>query len=101
MRSTTSSIIRNLGPFVGKLLIQHLVKSNPSPAYISRVAAAFSPVPVTVVENSPSGKGLILTPVTTGAEGGGEACGLSVTVAEADPPGPLAATLPVPDGGKS
>jgi uncharacterized protein (DUF1800 family) len=32
----------NLGPFVGKQLIQHLVKSNPSPAYISRVAAAFN-----------------------------------------------------------
>ena len=32
----------NVGPFVGKLLIQHLVKSNPSPAYISRVAAAFN-----------------------------------------------------------
>ena len=32
----------NVGPFVGKQLIQHLVKSNPSPAYISRVAAAFA-----------------------------------------------------------
>ncbi|HEY6344870.1 MAG TPA: DUF1800 family protein [Bryobacteraceae bacterium] len=32
----------NVGPFVGELLIQHLVKSNPSPAYISRVAAAFN-----------------------------------------------------------
>jgi len=32
----------NVGPFVGKMLIQHLVKSNPSPAYVSRVAAAFS-----------------------------------------------------------
>ncbi len=32
----------NAGPFVGKLLIQHLVKSNPSLAYISRVAAAFN-----------------------------------------------------------
>jgi len=32
----------NVGPFVGKLLIQHLVKSNPSPAYIARVAAAFN-----------------------------------------------------------
>jgi uncharacterized protein (DUF1800 family) len=32
----------NVGPFVGKILIQHLVKSNPSPAYISRVAAAFA-----------------------------------------------------------
>jgi uncharacterized protein (DUF1800 family) len=32
----------NVGPFVAKLLIQHLVKSNPSPAYIQRVAAAFA-----------------------------------------------------------
>ncbi len=32
----------NVGPFVGKMLIQHLVKSNPSPAYIQRVAAAFA-----------------------------------------------------------
>jgi len=32
----------NAGPFVGRLLIQHLVKSNPSPAYVSRVAAAFN-----------------------------------------------------------
>ena len=32
----------NAGPFVGKFLIQHLVKSNPSPAYVSRVAAAFN-----------------------------------------------------------
>jgi uncharacterized protein (DUF1800 family) len=32
----------NVGPFVARQLIQHLVKSNPSPAYISRVAAAFN-----------------------------------------------------------
>lgn len=32
----------NLGPFLGRQLIQHLVKSNPSPAYISRVAATFN-----------------------------------------------------------
>jgi uncharacterized protein (DUF1800 family) len=32
----------NVGPFVGRLLIQHLVKSNPSPAYVQRVAAAFA-----------------------------------------------------------
>jgi uncharacterized protein (DUF1800 family) len=32
----------NVGPFVGKLLIQHLVKSNPTPAYIQRVSAAFA-----------------------------------------------------------
>jgi uncharacterized protein (DUF1800 family) len=32
----------NVGPFVGKQLIQRLVTSNPSPAYISRVASAFA-----------------------------------------------------------
>ncbi len=32
----------NVGPFVGKQLIQRLVTSNPSPAYVSRVAAAFA-----------------------------------------------------------
>jgi len=32
----------NVGPFVSTLLIKHLVKSNPSPAYVTRVAAAFN-----------------------------------------------------------
>jgi uncharacterized protein (DUF1800 family) len=32
----------NVGPFIGKQLIQRLVKSNPSPTYISNVAAAFN-----------------------------------------------------------
>ncbi|WP_373974061.1 DUF1800 domain-containing protein [Chitinibacter sp. SCUT-21] len=32
----------NVGPFIGKQLIQRFVCSNPSPAYISRVAAAFA-----------------------------------------------------------
>ena len=32
----------NVGPFIGKQLIQRLVKSNPSPAYVSRVAAVFN-----------------------------------------------------------
>ncbi|MEM9480277.1 MAG: DUF1800 family protein [Verrucomicrobiota bacterium] len=32
----------NTGPFIGRLLIQRLVTSNPSPAYVSRVAAAFA-----------------------------------------------------------
>ena len=31
----------NVGPFIGKQLIQHLVTSNPSPAYVSHVTAAF------------------------------------------------------------
>jgi uncharacterized protein (DUF1800 family) len=32
----------NVGPFIGKQLIQHLVTSNPSPAYVSRIAAVFA-----------------------------------------------------------
>lgn len=32
----------NVGPFVSKQLIKHLVKSNPSPAYVQRVAAVFN-----------------------------------------------------------
>lgn len=32
----------NVGPFVGRRLIQRLVTSNPSPAYIQRVAQAFN-----------------------------------------------------------
>ena len=32
----------SIAPFVSKQLIQHLVKSNPSPAYIARVSAAFN-----------------------------------------------------------
>lgn len=31
----------NTAPFIGKQLIQHLVTSNPSPAYVERVALAF------------------------------------------------------------
>ncbi|SDG57442.1 MULTISPECIES: DUF1800 family protein [unclassified Duganella] len=32
----------NVGPFISRLLIQRLVTSNPSPAYVGRVAAAFN-----------------------------------------------------------
>ena len=32
----------NIGPFIGKQLIQHLVGSNPSGAYVTRVASAFN-----------------------------------------------------------
>jgi uncharacterized protein (DUF1800 family) len=32
----------NVGPFIGKRLIQRLVTSNPSPAYVGRVAAVFA-----------------------------------------------------------
>jgi len=33
---------QNVGPFIATRLIQQLVKSNPSPAYISRVSSAFN-----------------------------------------------------------
>lgn len=32
----------NIGPFVGRILIQHLVTSDPTPAYVGRVASAFN-----------------------------------------------------------
>jgi uncharacterized protein (DUF1800 family) len=32
----------NVGPFIGKQLIQHLVTSNPSPAYVARISAVFA-----------------------------------------------------------
>lgn len=32
----------NVGPFIGRRLIQRFVTSNPSPAYVKRVAAAFN-----------------------------------------------------------
>ncbi len=32
----------NVGPFIGKQLIQRMVTSNPSPAYVSRVASKFN-----------------------------------------------------------
>ncbi len=38
----TLSAHSNVGPFIGKQLIQRLVTSNPSPAYVAAVANAFS-----------------------------------------------------------
>jgi len=32
----------SMAPFIGKQLIQHLVKSNPTPAYVARVSTAFN-----------------------------------------------------------
>ncbi len=32
----------NVGPFISQQLIQHLVTSNPSPAYVARIAAVFA-----------------------------------------------------------
>lgn len=33
---------QNVGPFIGRQLIQHLVTANPSPQYVGRVTAAFN-----------------------------------------------------------
>src|SRR3989475_46637 len=48
----------NVPPFVSKQLIQHLVTSNPSPAYVGRVAAVFanngSVAPEFQITNEPS-----------------------------------------------
>jgi uncharacterized protein (DUF1800 family) len=33
---------KNVGPFIGRQLIQHLVTSNPSPGYVQRVSAVFN-----------------------------------------------------------
>jgi uncharacterized protein (DUF1800 family) len=35
----------NVGPFVALRMIQHMVKSNPSPAYVARVAGVFNQSP--------------------------------------------------------
>ena len=43
----------NVGPFIGRQLIQRLVCSNPSPAYVQRVAIVFSPA---VAISRPSSK---------------------------------------------
>ena len=44
LRTTLDIIFNhpNVGPFIGRQLIQRLVTSNPSPAYVQRVAAVFA-----------------------------------------------------------
>ena len=44
----------NVGPFIGRQLIQQLVTANPSPAYVARVTAAFNGVGAGAV-NTPRG----------------------------------------------
>lgn len=47
----------NVGPFVGRQLIQRFVTSNPSPAYIGRVAAAFDTGRYTLPDGTVVGEG--------------------------------------------
>ncbi len=44
LKAALDNIFRhpNVGPFIGRHLIQRLVTSNPSPGYVARVAAAFN-----------------------------------------------------------
>jgi hypothetical protein len=52
----------NVAPFISSQLIQHLVKSNPTPAYVSRVASAFTqsngnmPTVITVILLDPEAR---------------------------------------------
>jgi uncharacterized protein (DUF1800 family) len=59
----------NVGPFISKQLIQHLVTSNPSPDYVARVAAVFA-------NNGKSVRGdlgAVVTAILTDAEARGDA----------------------------
>jgi uncharacterized protein (DUF1800 family) len=59
----------NVGPFIGKQLIQHLVTSNPSPAYVARISAVFA--------NNGQGvrgdMGAVVTAILTDTEARGDA----------------------------
>jgi uncharacterized protein (DUF1800 family) len=59
----------NVGPFIGKQLIQHLVTSNPSAAYVARISAVFA--------NNGKGvrgdMGAVVTAILTDTEARGDA----------------------------
>jgi uncharacterized protein (DUF1800 family) len=64
----------NVGPFIGKQLIQHLVTSNPSPAYVARISAVFA--------NNGSGVrgdlGAVVKAILTDSEARGDAPSASI-----------------------
>lgn len=63
----------NLPPFVAKQLIQHMVTSNPSPAYVARVATAF-------VNNGKNVRGdmkAVITAILTDVEARNDAAALA------------------------
>lgn len=47
----------NVGPFIGRQMIQRLVTSNPSPAYVQRVATAFDTGTYTLPDETSIGTG--------------------------------------------
>ena len=65
----------NVGPFIGRQLIQQLVTANPSPAYVQRVAKAFNGTPAPTGNRSQLGTPVprgdmkaVLTAILTDAE---------------------------------
>jgi uncharacterized protein (DUF1800 family) len=66
----------NVGPFVGRQLIQHLVSGDPSPAYVGRVAAVFADngsgvrgdmkAVITAIVNDPEARAADSDPTATG-----------------------------------
>ena len=48
----------NVGPFIGRQLIQRLTRSSPSPAYVGRVAEAFNTGSYTLPDDTIVGSGL-------------------------------------------
>lgn len=58
LRGALSNIFNhpNVGPFVCRQLIQHLVTSDPSPAYVKRVAEVFSGNPSSSSKRVPRGR---------------------------------------------
>jgi uncharacterized protein (DUF1800 family) len=66
----------NVGPFVGRQLIQHLVTGNPSPAYVGRVAAVFAnngsgargdmKAVITAILNDPEARAADIDPTAAG-----------------------------------
>lgn len=78
----------NVAPFVGRQLIQRLTSSNPSPAYVARVAQAFN-----------TGQFVLPDGSSVGVEQRGD---LAATIAAVlfDPEVRLQASLSYPSGGK-
>jgi uncharacterized protein (DUF1800 family) len=56
----------NIGPFISKQLIQHLVTSNPSPAYVERVATVFNNNRTNPVQMQEVVKAILLDPEARG-----------------------------------
>jgi len=66
---------QNAGPFIGRQLIQHLVTSNPSPAYVGRIAAVFNANKASPGQLGAVVKAILLDPEARGGASGRAADG--------------------------